>query len=170
MPLRKPRADSRSAGRAAEHAGALKLVPATGRVDDLVENVSVQVGRPVVLLPFELSREEPSGLWIATERGDYVVFPSGVTAAERTAIICHELSHILLKHEQAGEPAQLASLAALVAPDISPSVAERMLARHGYAEEVEIEAETLATQLVARLAVQAERRRLAEDTVSSRLR
>ena len=77
---------------------------------------------------------------------------------------------MLLRHEPVGEAAQLAQLATVVAPDVSPSVAQRILARHGYAEEVEIEAETLATRLVARLTTCAEQSRLAEDTVSSRLR
>ena len=169
MIMNRQRAKAPSSSRAA-HERALRLVPASGRVDDLVENVSRAVGRPVALLPFELGRSEPTGLWIATERADYVVFPSSATDAERAAIVCHELSHILLKHESVGEGAQLAQLASVVAPDISPSVAQRILARHGYAQEVEIEAETLATRLVARLATCAEQSRLAQDTVSSRLR
>jgi len=154
----------------ATHERALRLVPDTGSVEDLVNNVSDAVGRPVVLLPFDLGRSEPTGLWIATEGGDYVVFPSSASEAERAAIVCHELSHILLKHEPVGEAAQLAQLAAIVAPDINPSVARRILARHGYAQDVEVEAETLATRLVARLATRAERNRLTQDTVSSRLR
>lgn len=169
MTMSRPRAKASTSSRAA-HERALKLVPATGRVDDLVENVSRAMGRSVALLPFDLGRSEPTGLWIATERGDYVVFPSSATEAERAAIVCHELSHILLKHEPVGEAAQLAQLAAVVAPDISPSVAQRILARHGYAQEVEIEAETLATRIVARLVTNAEQSRLAQDTVSSRLR
>lgn len=169
MTMNRRRAKTPRGSRAARER-ALRLVPATGRVEDLVENVSRAVGRSVALLPFDLGRSEPTGLWVATERGDYVVFPTSASEVERTAIICHELSHILLKHAPVGEAAQLAQLATVVAPDISPSVAQRILARHGYAQEVEIEAETLATRLVTRLATCAERRRLDQDTVSSRLR
>jgi hypothetical protein len=106
---------SRPSSRVRAQARALKLMPATGRVEDLVEAVSAAQEWPVRLLPFDLGRGAPSGLWIATGAADYIVYPSGASAAERTAIICHELSHILLQHEPVGETAQLAQTAAMVA-------------------------------------------------------
>jgi len=169
MTVKKVRASKRDA-RWAAHQRALRLVPASGRLDDLVENVAAATGRPVHLLAFALGRGEPTGLWIATDTGNYVVYPEAASAAERTAIICHELAHILLDHEPQSEAARLDDLVATVAPNIDPAIARRMLARHGYGEGVEAEAEDLATRLVARLASRGERDRIAQDTISSRLR
>ena len=149
---------------------ALKLVPPSGLVEDLVETVSVSASRQVTLIPYDLGRGEPTGLWIATAAADYIVYPVSASPAERTAIICHELSHILLRHEPEGEAARLSELAAVVAPDIDPSIAQRMLARHGYRQDVEVEAEILATRLVARLSTFAEQARVSQDTISDRLR
>ena len=154
----------------AAQARALKLIPTTGRVDDLVEAVSAAQEWPVRLLPFDLGRGAPTGLWIATGTADYIVYPSGASAAERTAIICHELSHVLLQHQPVGETAQLAQMAAMVAPEIDPAVAQRMLMRHGYTQDVEAEAESFATLLVTQLARSAERHSVGTDRVSERLR
>lgn len=169
MTVKRASASKRDTRRAA-HQRALRLVPANGQLDDLVENVAAATGRPVSLLAFALGRGEPTGLWIATDVANYVVYPEAASAAERTAIVCHELAHILLDHEPQGEAARLAELAATVAPNISPAVARRMLARHGYGEGVEAEAEDLATRLVTRLASCGERDRITQDTISSRLR
>lgn len=163
------RASAASRMRAAQ-VRALKLIPTSGLVEDLVDAVGAAQERSIRLLPFRLSDIEPTGLWIATEGADYVVYPEDATAAERVAIICHELSHILLHHEPPGEGAQLAQMAALVAPDIDPVVARRILARHGYAQEAEVEAEAFGTVLVTHLVRQVERRVFGIDSVSDRLR
>lgn len=147
----------------------LRLVPDTGMVDDLVDAIAAAQGRPIRLLPFELAANSPTGLWIATNEADYLVYPANASAVERTAIVCHELSHIVLQHQPAGvdEPDLLA---ALVAPNVDPAVARRFLTRHGYAEDVEAEAETLATMLVTRLARRADRHAVSRDAISDRLR
>jgi hypothetical protein len=163
------RARAASRMRAAQ-ARALKLVPASGKVEDLVDAVGTAQERHIRLLPFRLSDMEPTGLWIATEAADYIVYPEDATAAERAAVICHELSHILLDHEPPSDAARLAQMAALVAPDIDPEVARRILARHGYAQEAEAEAEAFGTVLATQLVRRAERQAFAEDTVSDRLR
>lgn len=169
MTVKRLRAESRRSLRAA-YERALSLVPATGRVEDLISNVAKAAGRPLRLLPFDLGRSEPTGLWISTDAADYVVFSSTASAAQRTAIVCHELAHMLLQHKPEGEGAQLSALAALAAPNIDPDIARRMLARHGYVQQAEADAEVLATRLVARLAELADRARLTQDTISSRLR
>lgn len=167
---RKRQGASRRPGTEAVQERALKLVPMTGRVEDLVRSVSLARERPIELLPFELTPSEPTGFWVATDKADYVIYPSAATRVERTAVICHELSHMLLDHQAVGEAARLSQLAAVVAPDIDRHVAQRILARHGYGQEAEIEAEMLATRLLARLALYAEQSHIAQDTISSRLR
>lgn len=169
MAMKRRRTESRRSLRGAQER-ALRLVPATGRFEDLVDNVARASGRPLRLLPFDLGRDEPTGLWISTDAADYVVYPSSASPAQRTAIVCHELAHMLLQHQPVGEAAQLAALAAAAAPNVDPVVAQRLLARHGYLQAAEADAEMLATRLVTRLAAFADRDRVAQDTISSRLR
>ncbi len=149
---------------------AVRMVPDSGVVDDLVSAVSAARSRAVQLLPFDMGLSSPSGMWIATEQADYVVFPSDASSAERTAVICHELAHMLLNHQPGAETERLSQMAELVAPNLDPSVARRFLGRHGYNEAVEAEAEHLATALVTRLARNAEADAVRRDTVSDRLR
>jgi hypothetical protein len=146
------------------------MVPASGLVDDFVKAVSVDRCRPVRLLPFDLGADAPSGMWITTEQADYVVYPADASSAERTAIICHELAHMLLRHQPEGGEERLSQMAELVAPGVDPAVARRILARHGYADLVEAEAEHLATLLVTQLARRAETHAMRADAVSDRLR
>jgi hypothetical protein len=145
-------------------------MPHSGVVDDFASAVSADRGRPIRLMSAELGPQEPSGLWIATERCDWIVVPDTVGSAQRTAIICHELSHILLDHVLLGGDADSDSLVRLVAPDVSPAVARRMLARFSYADDLEVAAEALGTLLVAKLAQRAELVRVTDDAVSDRLR
>jgi len=146
------------------------LVPASGQVDDLTHAVSADRGRPIQLLAEDLGPREPSGLWIATGQSDWIVVPNGIGAAQRTAIICHELAHILLGHVPLGANSDLDALAGLVAPNVDPTVATRILARFSYADDLEAEAEALGTMLVTKLAHRAESLRMKHDAVSDRLR
>src|SRR5690349_17683563 len=98
MVVKRQKAESRRSLRVAQER-ALRLVPASGRLEDLVANVALRSGRPLRLLPFDLGRDEPTGLWISTDSADYVVYPSAASAAQRTAIVCHELAHMLLQHQ-----------------------------------------------------------------------
>lgn len=146
------------------------MMPHTGDITDLANAVGCDRGRHIQLLPFELGTNSPTGLWIATTQADYVVYPINASAAERVVIICHELSHMLLHHEPVGGADQLSQMAVLAAPNVDPAVARRFLARHGYAQEIEAEAETLATVLVTDLTRRAERHAMIQDDVSDRLR
>lgn len=154
----------------AAQARALKLLPATGRVEEFVDNVGASRGRSIKLLPFDLGHAALTGMWVATAEGDFVVFASAASASEQTAIICHELSHILLEHEPVDEAARVSGMAALVAPDIAPEVARRILSRHSYAENAEAEAEAFGTLLMRQLARRAARYSVANDPISDRLR
>ena len=149
---------------------ALRLVPATGVLDDLVHAVGQDRCRLIRLLPFHLGAQSLTGLWVATDQADYIVYPTNASAAERTAIVSHELSHMLLLHPPAGGADQLGQLAALLAPSIDPSVVRRFFARHGYARREEADAETLATVLVTQLTRNRERSELSHDQTLDRLR
>lgn len=151
-------------------ARASRLMPPTGIVDDLVESLAADQGRPIRMLAEDLGPREPSGMWIATEKADWIVVPTGVGSAQRTAIICHELAHILLGHTPIGADGDLDALVSLVAPDLDPAVARQILARYCYSDDLEAEAEALGTLLVTKLAHRAERLRMTDDAVSDRLR
>jgi len=149
---------------------ALRLVPASGLVDDFVLAFDRDRNRSIQLLPHDLGPGSPSGMWIATERGDYVVFPADASSSERTAIICHEVAHMVLGHQAEAQLDRAAQLVEIVAPHVNPATAQRFLTRHGYAEAMEADAEELATALVAKLARNAEALALRCDAVSDRLR
>ena len=149
---------------------AMRMVPSSGLVDDLVLRVGRSRSRSITLLPFHLDAGAPSGLWVTTAQADYIVFPSDATSSERTAIVCHELAHMLLDHQPEAEVDRLAQLVALVAPTIDPKVAAQFLTRHGYADGAEAEAEQLATLLATQLARNAEASAVRLDAVSDRLR
>lgn len=151
-------------------ARASRLMPVSGMVDDLAKSLAADQGRPIRMLTEDLGPREPSGMWIATEKSDWIVIPNGVGAAQRTAIVCHELAHILLGHTPIGGGADLDALVSLVAPDLDPAVARQMLSRYCYVDDLEAEAEALGTLLVTKLAHRAERLRMTDDTVSDRLR
>ena len=153
---------------AAARAG--RLLPANGSVDDLIARLAAERGRPITVMTAPLSPAEPSGLWLATESVDWIVVPEAMGPVQRTAVICHELSHILLEHVPLGSDAEREELARVVAPHVDQSVALRILARYGYSDVLESEAESLGTVLVGRLAQRAERQRVIDDTVSDRLR
>lgn len=154
----------------AARAGAMKLVPDSGDVEDLVAAVGSTRRRAVHLLGADLGPTGPTGMWIATEHGDYIVHPADASAAERTAVICHELAHMLLGHQPEGDDEAWQQMAATVAPDIAIEVAQRFLGRHGYADRLEADAEHLGTVLVTQLARNAAANTLRRDAVSERLR
>ena len=96
-------------------------------------------------------------MWIATDANDWIVYPSDASPSERDVIVCHELAHMLLDH-QSGEGAEVRlQIAAMVAPNIKPDVAERFFHRHGYQDAAEADAEQLATMLVTLLGPQRRR-------------
>ena len=154
----------------AARASAVKLVPDNGDVEDLVAAVGGARRRAIHLLGADLGPTGPTGMWIATEHGDYIVHPVDASAAERTAVICHELAHMLLGHQPEDDGKAWQQMAATVAPDIATEVAQRFLGRHGYADRLEADAEHLGTVLVTQLARHAAAKTVRRDAVSERLR
>ena len=77
----------------------LRLVPDSGLVDDLVVRIAELRSQRIELLPVDTGPGMPSGVWIAFVGFDYIVFPADASSSERAAIICHELAHMLLGHQ-----------------------------------------------------------------------
>lgn len=95
--------------------------------------------RPIVLVPMALAAGGVSGLWIAGEGSDYVVYEETTTPLHQVHIALHEIGHLLCDH-------QGAALFATLAPD----VVRRGLGRTGYSSAEETEAELLASLILRR--------------------
>ena len=125
----------------------IPLLPTPWSADEFVTRVAQQRGRPIRLLAYPLSTEDPTGFWLATAESDYIVVPDTASGARRDAIIGHELAHIVLGHDP--RPATDQEGLAALAPNSSPELVARFLPRQGYEAAIEREAETLATRLIA---------------------
>lgn len=127
---------------------AKRLMPADGDLLGLLTNLSEHRGREIHVLTREFGGQPTSGLWLATERADYLVIDDPTTPSRRAAIICHEVAHILLGHEGQVEGGS-AVIPSIAAPDLSPELIARAMARHDYEDGVEAEAEQAATLIGA---------------------
>ncbi len=120
-------------------------------VEGLRSVVAEMRGRPVHLLamPSGLADPQLCGLWVATDAADYVFVAPATSPVHRDAITLHELAHIVCGHDaQAQSPDE--GFAALV-PSLSSDVVHLMMARAGYGNEQEREAELMSSLLLARL-------------------
>ena len=125
----------------------IALLPDQWSADEFVHRVAEHRGRPIQLLSYPLSSDDPTGFWLPTADTDYIVIPETASGARRDAIIGHELAHIVLGHDPL--PANDTAGLTAVAPSSSPALVARFLPRRGYAADIERDAETLATRLIA---------------------
>lgn len=131
---------------------AQQVAPPSGDVHELVDNVARRLGRTITLVPAPLPPEAPSGFWVATREVDYLVYPDQTTLTRARAVICHELGHMLLGHNPALHTADTTDLLTAIAPDLDPTRASRVLARHGYHDAQETDAEYVGTHMAAAIA------------------
>lgn len=125
-------------------------VPRPWDVDEFCQRVAHHRGTPLRLVPIELPPGAPDGVWLAGRDWDMIIYDAHTSALRAEHIICHELGHMLLEHQGV----ELADLT----PDLDPAVLTRMLARSGYDDAREREAE-LAAALIWELAGRATPRR-----------
>lgn len=130
---------------------AIDLLPADGDLPSLIHRLAGHRGRPITLSHWQADPASPSGLWVALRDRDHIIVAADAPPAREAAIICHELGHMLLGHEGPSAPPGQ-QVGAEAAPDIAPDVAARFLARHGYQDALEREAETFGTLLAAEVA------------------
>jgi len=127
------------------------LPPERSTLEDLVDAVAKRRGRSINLLPCAFPASSVSGLWVSRDADDYIAFPEDASATRRVAIVCHELGHMLMNHDETGGRLDLGALLAVIAPDVDSQHAARVLARHGYDSKQEAEAEEVGTRLPAHL-------------------
>lgn len=143
-----------------------RLIPDSGDVQDLVSSVSASRDRSMILLELPLRGCAPSGAWMPMPDADYLLYPEGASPTRREAVLCHELGHILLKHDPALHASLSLETLRTLAPSLSASTARAMLFRMGYTTDEEAAAEFLGTLLVTALH---ERRQSRKWETSSRL-
>lgn len=107
-------------------------------------------GRQVHLIGKDLPALAPHGVWIATERADYVFYDRAAGTVRQYQIIGHEFGHMLFYDDNV--PAQPHELAAMMSPEPRLMVLRALQRRAGYADPVERRAEVLGTVVTQRIA------------------
>jgi hypothetical protein len=115
----------------------------------LHDRVVQRRGRPLHLIPHEVPELGPHGLWVAGEHGDYVFYDRAAGPVRQYQIIGHELGHMLF--DDRATPAGLVELAAMLAPDVDPSLITNLQQRTRYDTIVERRAEVFGTVVLHRM-------------------
>lgn len=138
-------------------------------VERLIQTVSIQRRRRILVMPHRLPPTAPCGLCISTDLADYIVVAdvTGQSRLVRDQIVLHEMSHLLMDHQVniAGRP----DTNRWLLPNLDPGMVTRMLARRRYDTVEEREAETLATLLHQRARLWRPEASAASDPVVRRL-
>jgi hypothetical protein len=114
----------------------------------LCANLERLRGKPIVLVPLELSATGPCGLWISDDRRDYIVHESATSPMHQEHIILHEIGHLLCDHQGAAK--LTGEHAAGLFRTLDPAMVRKVLGRSGYTSEEEAEAEMLASLILQR--------------------
>jgi hypothetical protein len=128
------------------------LIPVPWSMTALIDRLAQHRERPIILVPWDfssMSNPDISGLWLPSERGDYIFYAQAATPFQREQIIGHELGHMLLDHTPKLTDAPDELLQALV-PSLSHELARRFLTRSGYKAADEAAAEEFGTRLIQR--------------------
>ncbi|GAA3032224.1 ImmA/IrrE family metallo-endopeptidase [Actinokineospora globicatena] len=120
-------------------------IPADGDIHHFCAQVGARLGRDIDLIPMALRSTDPTGVWLSTRGGDYIVYESETSTPHQEHIIAHELGHLLCGH--IGDNLDGTALE-LLFPDIDPTA---LLARQSYTATEEREAEVMAGVILAHL-------------------
>ncbi|MBC2642738.1 hypothetical protein H5400_28410 [Rhodococcus wratislaviensis] len=128
-------------------------IPVPWNRDRLVADVAARRGRPIRLVPVThaLVQGGHSGLWLARDDDDVILYAAGMSDVHATHIICHELAHMVLGHDRdaVGDTSVDSAVLTEAAPSVDTARVVRMLGRSNYSNDQEYEAELLATLIMA---------------------
>ena len=116
----------------------------------LCRTVSAERGRALHVrgIPGPATRARPCGIWVATDKDDWIFVDQETSPLHRQHIVLHELAHMLCGHTAAALPAN--EMLGRLFPDLSPDMVKTVLSRGSYHSEHEREAELLASLILAR--------------------
>lgn len=131
-----------------------------GTLEEVVAHTRRTRGRPVLLFPVRLTNQSMSGVWLQTPECDFIAYPDDATEIRKSAVVCHEVAHMLLGHAPTMNP-QLPEVLRGLAPTVDSDIAARFLKdptvlgalmrSHAYRTPYERDAEVVGTRIVAHL-------------------
>jgi hypothetical protein len=106
-------------------------------------NIADRSGRRVELRELPAGFGRVCGLYVSLPTVDHVYFAAGTSPRHRQHIIVHELMHLLFDH--GGLRGLSTGVLERLLPGLDPALVRAALARGGYSDPEEREAETLAS-------------------------
>jgi hypothetical protein len=128
-------------------------IPVPFDIETFCDTLGHQRGRPVYVRPMSL-RLVASGIWLATDAADYILFEQRSTVYHQLHIVFHELGHMLCGHQPGPQALQAAlglSPAALTAASVNLHRLHRLMCRAAYTSVEELEAELFASLMRERI-------------------
>lgn len=123
-------------------------IPAPFDLDEFLRCFAAQRGRSLKVTPLPVLSEPgfASGVWVATDSTDYVLYNDRTSPLHQRHIILHEVGHMIFAHNER-------RLSDSVVPDggfpnLEPRSARHLMGRVHYSEPEEEEAEMVATLLL----------------------
>jgi hypothetical protein len=116
----------------------------------LCRTVNAERGRALHVrgIPGPATRGRPCGIWVATDKDDWIFVDQETSPLHRQHIVLHDLAHMLCGHAAAALPEN--EMLGRLFPDLSPDMVKTVLSRSSYHSEHEREAELLASLILAR--------------------
>lgn len=124
-------------------------IPEPFDLDSLVQRISSQRGRPIVLMPTAMAFGNLCGLWLGTAQADYVFYEENTSRLHQKHIVCHEIGHILRQHSASRTLGS--DIARALTAAVDPAEVQRVLGRDTYNDDQEFEAELIATLIIRRI-------------------
>lgn len=119
-----------------------------------VEQVSALRGRPIRLIPVDTATiiDSPCGLWLSRDNDDLLLYAAGTSDYHIDQIVCHEVGHMILGHDQMlshrADRDDTTGVCGSLLPDLDPETVNAVLARGEFSNDQEHEAETFASLLL----------------------
>ncbi|MEU7134117.1 hypothetical protein [Streptomyces sp. NPDC046261] len=121
-------------------------LPEPFSAQELCTRLAAERARPLHLLPLPTPTVPgtPSGMWLVTERGDYVFYDAQTSPLHQEHIIMHEIGHMVCDHRSQGDGQRLYRHLDIA----DPQSIRQVLPRLRYSDEQEQEAEMIATLIL----------------------
>jgi hypothetical protein len=129
-------------------------IPVPWNRDVFVQNISQLRGREIILIPVDTATlpDSPCGLWLRREHDDLLIYAAGTSDYHIDQIVCHEVGHMILGHSQLlsyrADHDDTAEICGSLLPDLDPKTVHAVLARGGYSDDQEHDAESFASRLI----------------------